>query len=399
MKRFSNWLGQRSPVRPMRARSPRKPSLNLEVLEDRCVLSVIGSMVDHGGLAHLYAIDAQSHQVEEFQPRADHFIGGNDIIRVSLDGPQVDEVTAGLDDQGRAVVYARTRDTSTPRAVQVRESNGSWFTMGNAGGEGVTEISGSPHAAVFSIGASGNVFVNVWNGTPTTHWQSLGSPNNARVSRISVGTGLSGKDEVFAIGAGQAIFAYDTGDTRGWQLVDNSASFIDISATQNGEVYAIDSGGTLHHDMVVFQHGLTRYPAGFLVGAFGSWAFYPIAVTLVWSDTAMAEFFLTDGTLAHFRTLSVGKLANGQDVVYAVDTHGNAVKYLPGQAPRQFAQNIEQVSGTDLGWYLAITGPYMTRSPYGPGRYFSSTALFGNLDMSTAFELWETQGDGSIATL
>jgi hypothetical protein len=408
MIRFFNWLGQLTLVCPIGTPARKRSRLNLEVLEGRCLLSLVGSVVDHDGLPHFYAIDAHTHQMEEFQPVVDHFAGNYDIQRVSLDGPQVDAVSGGLDREGRAVVYSRTRGIGMPQTVQVKTGNGTWYSLGKPAGEGVTEICGGLHGAVFAIGTSGNVYVNSWDGTPTTNWQALGSPRvhatlvksmtsgfSGRalavaiggVSQISVATGYSGKDQVFAIGADQAIYAYDTGDNRGWQLVDNSASFRQISATQNA-VYAIDSIGRLHHDTghlhpdtLQLQPVNIKAPSKPVVNEILSY---------VWDDSLITEeFFLPDGTLDRFRSLSVGKLDDGEDVLYAVDFHGFAVEYIAGQAPHLFRTNIEQISGTDLGWWTAVTGPVTLRT----GSYFSNTADWGNHSVGNVIPLWEIVGD------
>jgi hypothetical protein len=342
----------------------------LYALEDRLVPSSISSITDRAGVTHFYSISASSHQlVEQVSPPGDD--GTSRVQSASSGGPVIDGVSAGLDSQGNAIVYATTSADPWHPDIQVRTADGSWFDLGNLNYDGALQISGSQNGEVFAIGMyTGQVYVNHWNGTPGT-WQNLGTPALSGgggwqgIFQISAGTDAAGNDQVFGIGdeAG-AIYVYDIGSGPGWQLVDSTTSFQKISATQDNKVFAIDNNGQLHQA----SSGWAYYSFGGAFGWYGGWHFH----YHVWHDTPMAEFFSSTGAPTQFSDLSVGTDANGQDVVYAVSWYGVAVEYAAGSPPVQVETGVTQISAAGGGWFFDTIPYYFDQY----GHYYPNMAAF-----------------------
>jgi hypothetical protein len=308
---LQQWFSSKTPAR-RRANARRSASFRpvVEALEDRRLLSTIATITDRSGITHTYLIDAGFRQLVEVDSSQAGHLSPSSLPS----GPRIHALSAGLDPQGQAVVYAQGDDGS----IQERSANGSWFSLGNLN---FHEVIGSYHGAVWALGSDGNVYYSDSNLTPGT-WLNQGTPNGSSVSRIRVGTDAHNMDQVFAIGSDSAIYVLSTvGVSRTWQLVNNSTRFQNISATQDNQVYALDVQGQLHQDamqIVYVRSGFTGRTVGL------TW----------WRDTVLPEFFRPDGTRSQFTHLSAGTDVSGHDMVYALDQFGGVVEYSAGAVPQ-----------------------------------------------------------------
>jgi hypothetical protein len=340
LRSIKRWL---SPPARTRRPAPFRPAL--EALEDRRVLSPLATVTDQSGVMHVYAIDAATHQLLEWDAPVSNPSAAAQVPLAT--GPQIHAITAGLDPQGRAVVYARADDET----IQERTASGGWFSLGKYA---FRQVIGGHGGQVWALDTNGNVRYSNSNYPPGT-WVSFGGPSAWGASRISVGADASGYDQVFAVGSDTAIYVCTlTGvsslhPTYVWQLVDNTTAFTDVSATPDNQVYALDANGQLHQD--------ASYVAYWVRSGF-TW----VAVRK-WGDTLLPEAFTPGGTLAHFAQLSAGTDSAGHDVVYALDQCGDLVKYPSGgAAPVQYGSSgFTQVSGgTNGGLVYILSGPNST---------------------------------------
>jgi hypothetical protein len=256
-----------------------------------------------------YAIDANMFTTVEY-------LEGSSVRY--LYGPTITAVSASLydpNDLSGSEVFALGAD----HATYVYNATG-WHNLGGW----ARMLCAARDDHVFVIGGDDAVYVNTSGGNEAT-WQCLGGG----VTAISVGADYSGADQVFAIGEDNHIYVHDgraDPSARRWQLVDGTASFTQISATQQGTVYALDRDGNLHHSYL-------------------DWGSF----VLSWVNQAIAP--------AHrgqrFEALSADSQDAGDDEVYVIDASPLRAAYLyqsvGGWKWDPVAILVTDLSGADYG--------------------------------------------------
>ncbi len=175
------------------------------------------------------------------------------------------------------------------------------------------------------IGGDNAVHVNYSAGDGGTWWHLGGY-----VKAISAGLDyFPHYDQVFGIGRDNHIYVHDANpDPWGssWQLVDNTASFAQISATQQNTVYAIDSNGRLHRSLSPW------FASG-------------------WVDQAIAPVFAGQ----RFAALSADSQDFWNDEVYVIEASSYRRAYLyqstGGWITAPVAYFVTDISGADYGWF------------------------------------------------
>jgi hypothetical protein len=268
---------------------------------------------DFGTWRAFYGIDSTTYKAVEYL----------NTNRFALGGPTVLAVSAGLKDPNDfygSEVFA----LGTDHAVYVFNSTG----MHNLGGW-ARAISATRHDQVFVIGGDNAVYVNSSGGNAST-WQYLGG----WVRAISAGLDYFGDDQVYAIGGDRALWVNDSGTSSGWEKIDNSASFIQLSATQQDTVYALDSNGGLHKASHVFSW------------AIGDW---------IWQHLAIAPLVAGDKYVA----LSADNQDYSHDEVYVINVGRTAYLYRSsgGWNAGSVDTDVSELSGADQGWFYDANGP------------------------------------------
>jgi hypothetical protein len=272
-----------------------------------------------------YAIDSSTHWVVYYDS-----CDGQVPTRGNLwTMPQASDVSAGLEPNGAPVVYSIS---TADQAVWV---NNTWSEQLEGGSQGycmASAISGTRHGEVYAINYySCAVWVHPWNGS----WQCLGYPGGKRAWQISAGTD-GGRDQVFAINSDGAIYVYKSTGGAGWQLVDNTAVFTKLSASQDDNVYAVDANGSLHRESEW---------RGYL-GLNGPWIDF-------WRGAKMPAL-----GISLYHDLSVGTDVNGHDVVYAIDQFQGLVYYDATGSATLRDINIKAVDAADGGLFYDVSDLY-----------------------------------------
>jgi hypothetical protein len=314
MFRFLTALAKPSRSNRTPARRPGAAQPTVERLEDRQLLSTTSAIYEPNvefPSHDLYAIDAQSHQVVLYQA---YDFGGS--REGALGGPQVTDVSASRGAGVGPEVFA----LATDHAVWV--CTGAWHSLGGW----ASEISATRDGRVYVIGGNSGVYTNTDNGSPST-WQALGG----RALDISAGASqLGGSDEVFAIGWDHNIWLNTTTNASVWQLVDNQRSFTRISATQNNEVYALDSNGALYRDdFWVLFYGGHKY----------TW----------WMENLVSS--------QRYLDIQADMADATHSEVYAIDANHTAWVWDSGTKTLQYKDSdVKEITGADDGYFFDRNG-------------------------------------------
>jgi hypothetical protein len=111
-------------------------------------------------------------------------------------------------------------------------------------------ISATRDGHVYAVTVSGNVLYLDSNGNAT----SLGAPKAgvdvlaAPAAGVDGGGFLGSGNKVFVVGRDNAIYVNAGSNANAWRLVDNSASFVSLSAPAADTVFAVTSSGKLFQE-------------------------------------------------------------------------------------------------------------------------------------------------------
>jgi hypothetical protein len=231
-------------------RSDRKVQLRVESLENRLVPSASSaiSVLHATGQNQTttehdwYTVDQSTLQVVEFKETTRHNLPG---------GPNAFSLSASIGPAGSAECFALQNvalDNSTAHGpLWLADELGNWH---NFGGD-YYGISATHDGHVYAIGTSGNVFYLNSNGTGA----NLGAPAVGvkltaapAAGRFHFFLSSHSYNEVFVIGANNAIYVNSSPNANSWQLVDRSASFADLSASGLNTAFAVTSAGKLYQE-------------------------------------------------------------------------------------------------------------------------------------------------------
>jgi hypothetical protein len=206
----------------------------------------------------------------------------------------------------------------------------------------VSFIAGTRHDAVFAVGAQDGYvyYLNLAGGmAPPIPWKSLYKPEG--VLAISAGLGYWQQDQVFVLQQNGSLSMFDTHLGKSF-LVDSAPIYVDISATMNNGLYAVDRYGRIHKWMDM------QGPAG------------------PWTDQILDGLTRSDGTRRFFTHVAASDDSQGRDSVYAVDANATAnaaqvIRYdFTGLA--QNAKVVETAARIDLiasenDWFFDLSCP------------------------------------------
>jgi hypothetical protein len=354
VKRSLSWLWRALQSKLASAGRRRPVRLRLEQLDDRIVPSgILSSAISiyHslGALSYTerdwYTRDISTGQVVEFQGTSQHDLGGpGNIVQVSA---SVDPHT------GFAEVFA-LQDTSgggTPHGpLWMCDSSGNWH---NFGGDYLT-ISATRDGHVYAVTPSGDVRYLDSNGQVT----DLGAPAAGVATWLPIAASVAWGgygNEVFVIGAQDQAIYVNSGNS--WRLVDNSAQFTDLSASQNDTLFAVTSSGKLYQETEHVQLYLWHFG---------------------WGIDFWAHQDISGGkTFKEYNAISADLAASGKAEVYALDTTGNAYLYDQGSWTWKDA-NVLDIAGADGGYFYEVNLA-LTARQFNPNQAPSWTSLGSNL--------------------
>jgi hypothetical protein len=339
MNWLANLFGRKAKPSPRKARANacRQARPCLEALEERQLLSTMSAITysmprtTHGQVPMhvLYAIDSKSHQLTEYVNDTPQQPAGG-----TLGGPSLTAVSASLVQKTgnpEPEVFALAAD----RSLWLYSQAGGWTSLGGS----YKEVSAERDGRAFLVNSSDQV--NVYNADGT--WGNLGAPtvsydagdwgSYTYVYAFGISAGRAAltssalQDVVYAIGPDGAI--YDNAGT-GWQVVDNNHSFSQLSATQDGSVYALDNAGNLYQD------SWTQLSTGG-----GTWV----------SNTLAAAPYG-----GHWTQISAGTDVNGNDIVYAVESTYQTTFMVNSFGIQEHIRisGTTDISGTDGGWVYFV---------------------------------------------
>jgi hypothetical protein len=242
MKPFLNWFA-RSP-RGNPAPSSRRPFRpQLESLGERVVPSVSSAISiydSHGNITERdwFTVDEFTNRVVEFQGITRHDLGGpSGVFAVSA---SVDPSTG----HGEVFALAYAGGAFGTGVLWRCDSHGNWSNPFSGLYEG---ISATHDGHVYAVTASGSAveYFNS-NGTGT----SLGAPaSGLGASSLAATVSLLGLNEVYAIGGNGALYVNQGNSPGNWQLVDNHAQFVSLSAINpDFAVFAVTTSGRLFQE-------------------------------------------------------------------------------------------------------------------------------------------------------
>jgi hypothetical protein len=338
-----NWLAhlfvQKAKPSPRKTRDSarRLARPSLEALEERQLLSATSAITytPAGSTipAHvLYAIDSRTRRLTEYvNSRPVQSPGG------TLGGPGLTAVSASIDQKtGNPEVFALAADHS----LWLYSLAGGWRSLGGSD----TEVSAERDGRAFVVDSSN--LVRVYNADGTV--QALGAPaysydagdwgSGTYVYAFGISAGRAAltsstlQDVVYAIGPDGGIYA-NAG--AGWQVVDNNHSFSQLSATQDGSVYALDNAGNLYQD------SWTQLSTGG-----GTWVSHTLP---------------GPGSGNYYTQISAGTDLKGNDLVYAVDkysylweAHSRGAWAIHWHGSSGFVIRVTDISGTDGGRFYFV---------------------------------------------
>jgi hypothetical protein len=298
----------------------------VESLEERRLLSASGTVtavVDGWGDRVEYGIDNNSYAWRNYGSWE------------GLGGP-VSQLSAGLDANGRAQVFAIGPDSN----VWVRNWIG-WRKISNGDpGEPsgpIRQVSGTVRNEAYVLDQNNGVWL--WNGVS---WDSLAGP----VSQVSAGISALGRDQVFAIGSADGMCYVNAG--FGWRRLDGAGPFTQISATTHNAVYALDTNGAAwSYDPALGWQGLggsfLQISAG--LDDFGRDQFFAI-------DTSNEAWF-------HNFTGWHELLVNNTDGTYdtlTLNTRGSSVRTYVTDISGMAGNGVFAVDESQVGWEHLTTG-------------------------------------------
>jgi hypothetical protein len=324
MKRFPSWFPHTSATRSTSVRRPQ-----FEQFEDRVVPSTLSSAISiphvlyYDGLKipwterDWYTVDRSTNQLVEFKG----------TTRYNLGGPTgITALSASIDPKtGFGDVFVLRAYGYIARC----DSSGNWLQWSQWGN--YSSISATRDGHLFAINPFGGLTEFDSNANPTY----LGSPpggvsNNSVVAASVAGGGLFGSgDEAFVIGANQAIYVH-LGNQ--WNLVDNSAQFVRLSATRDNTVFAVTTSGKLYQETESIK--LSRVGNMWIFQTY--WVGHDISAGLTFTPTISADLD-----------------ASGQSEVYAVDVNGTLYQYDQGVYSEPWT-DVTDVSGADGGYYYHV---------------------------------------------
>jgi hypothetical protein len=326
MKRFPSWFRHTPATRTTSARRPQ-----LEQFEDRVVPSTLSSAISiphvlyYGSLKipwterDWYTVDRSTNHVIEFKGTTRYDLGGpTDVVALSA---SIDPKT------GFGEVFALRANGNIWRC----DSSGNWHQVSWAIEGSFSSISATRDGSVFASDAFSGLSEFDSNGIQI----GLGIPpggvsNNSVVAASVAGGGLFGSgDEAFVIGANQAIYVH-VGNQ--WNLVDNSAQFVSLSATRDNTVFAVTTSGKLYQETESIK--LSRIGNIWIFQTY--WVGHDISAGLTFTPTISADLD-----------------ASGQSEVYAVDVYGTLYQYDQGVYSEPWT-DVTDVSGADGGYYYHV---------------------------------------------
>jgi hypothetical protein len=356
MRRFLNQL--RSIPRPKHVSSPPRRACRpqLEQLGERLVPSASSAISIYHPLGWLsyterdwFTVDQSTTQVVEFQG----------TTRRNLGGPtHVSAVSASVDpNTGYGEVFALAPVTGpfgfTYTTVWRCDSAGNWLSFPlDFGLLSYTALSATHDGHVFA-GNGSNVEYLDSNGNAV----NLGAPSGGLAgtgTSLAASVGWLGGNEVFVISGNGVIYVDNINFPGQWRLVDNTQSFVALSATQNDTVFAVTSAGKLYQEIEhIYWSGHTGY-------------FY-------WTNQDLS------GGKQFTGTLSADLDAAGHDEVYAVDTATGLYLYDQGSWALKDI-SVADVAAADGGFFYDVdyTFGYLYASEYNPQTH-SWTFLGWNL--------------------
>lgn len=345
MQRVLNWLRSAFRANPAPAR-PRAVRPQLERLDDRLVPSVSSAMTTKyswGTVHDFFGIDQTTHQVVDFRLGSGGqwswqfrpgFVGSQSQI------PQnVESVSASINPaNGSAEVFALDGNGELwlGRFTGPYDGSGTWKPLGGPGvghgGVGYSAITATRDDHVYTDQFGGDIQYVDSNGNGT----DLGRPVSYGYSGsqgISAGSGWWGQNEVFAIGWDNKLYVNSSNSSGGWRLVDGSASFTALAATQGDQVFALDTKGHMHLETEHF--GSYRYYG------YWYWTGPDISQGMTFSGGPNGEIYAdTD--------------ASGQAEVYAF-AKGSSTLYRYDQGPWQYKDSsVLNAAAADGGYFFDV---------------------------------------------
>jgi hypothetical protein len=317
--------------------------LELERLDDRLVPSAtsaisIGSAWFLPPARDLYAIEQSTQQVLKFETS---FFGH---WEQALGGPRVLEVSASIDPHtGWSEVFALSQDSGHSGSLWLCDSGGQWHDLGGS----YKHISATRDGQVYAVAADGShVLLFNQNGQAT----DLGAPadwSGPYANAVAAGRGLFGQDEVFVTGPDSAIYVNSANAPGQWRLVDNSANFQTLSATQDDQVFALDDTGQLHQE--------------------NEYSF--------WFGGIHLDFWAGQNLGGSYRQISADTDATGHGEVYALANDAFSSVYEIDQGTQtSIAIGVTNVAGADGGYNFDVTslGNVYLYDPYAsPWQHFT----------------------------
>jgi hypothetical protein len=337
LKRLFPAPGPRRPA----ARRPHSSRPQVEALEAREVPAQLSTA---DGVLAVAAIDSRSHFAMVHTPRGWTGLGSDAATDVSM-GFAPEQVVPGRPVQ--VDVFVRVLAGNGWVVAWTASPSDWWFTphwLYGPWGTSVSEISAAQSGrSVFAIASDGNVWLSTDQGDQVS-WVNLGGPQRQPVQHISAGlVSPTGKDVVFAIGYDGHIYGHNAqADPRGdfWYLVDGSARFTQLSATQHDQVFALDQSGALH------QAGYVATTAGFAG----------------WVDWAQGRPPSGSAGIA----LSAASYGN-YDEVYVIDSsHDVYVHHPNGWQTGMVDYGITEIAAAGGDWFYDVFyhQPYFIRGSY-----------------------------------
>jgi hypothetical protein len=325
MNRFTNWLRPRLTTKSASARPLRTFRPKLEQLDERLLLSLSSAIsIPHSISFHgtmftwterdWYTADQSTHQIVEYQGTSRHNVASYALLNTLSD------ISASVDpNTGSGEVFVVIRGWPSPIAyLESYNSAGSLQWSKDASAFGLTDLGaisatrdGHVYAQYEKIYAMGGQILSGYGVlyiAPDGTAIDLGGPNTPSGTGVLYATSLAASkvgstNEVFAIGADGAIYV-TSGTTGKWYLVDNSASFVSLSANPDNTVFALTTDGKLYQESEYL--------------GFNGMYFY-----LYWSAQDISGG-------KHFKAISADFDALGYDEVYAIEQATNTA-YLYDQ--------------------------------------------------------------------
>ncbi|HKI34676.1 MAG TPA: hypothetical protein VKA46_22660 [Gemmataceae bacterium] len=345
MKRFLNW--PRSARLTNAAAAHRPPSVRpqLEQLDDRLVPSTSplssAISIDHSvywrGLNLSYT-DRDWYTVDQSTGRVVEFLG---TTRHNLGGPRgVFAVSASVDPAtGNGEVFA----LAGSGVLWKCDSRGHWS-------DGDPESSFPGYYKGISATRDGGVYAVTVDGQDVVHVDSqwnytfLGAPKGryGDYASASIAASAAGGNEVFVIGPDGGVYVNSANASGQWRLVDNSHSFVQLSATPDDTVFALSNAGQVYQET---EHvGTVHLPWGTF--SFDYWTGANVSGT------------------RHWLSITADRDASGHDEVYAIEyATGNAYLYDQG-AWAYKDSSVSDISGADGGYFYDVNYNYYVANSF-----------------------------------